>query len=184
VREGLKQRLVGAFVLVALAVIFLPGVFREQQSHQVSTHSLIPPQPQVDVIEFNTPEPSFDVESAPDPETMFIPSEAPDPMPSPVTSAPAGELSPVPEIPLNEKGVPEAWVVQVVSLSNKAAAVALRDELQRDGHKAYLREVTTDSGTFSRVYIGPKLDRAEALAIKKELDQRLKVNSQVRRFEP
>ncbi len=196
-REGLKQRLVGAFVLVALAVIFLPGIFREQQGHQVDTRSQIPAQPQVEIVEFTAPEPQQDVEPAPAPETMFLPSEVSEPEGvSSVTTAPASSAAPAistaaqssssaaPPLTLNEKGIPEAWVVQVVSLSNKAAAIKLRDELQADGYKAFVREVTTASGTFNRLFIGPKLDKAEAMAIKAELDKRLSVSAQVRRFEP
>lgn len=200
-REGLKQRLVGAFVLVALAVIFLPGIFREQQGHQVDTRSQIPVQPQVEIVEFTAPEPQQDVEPAPAPETMFLPSEVSEPegvsnvttvpaSSAPASSAPASSAaaqsssSAAPPLTLNEKGIPEAWVVQVVSLSNKAAAIKLRDELQADGYKAFVREVTTASGTFNRLFIGPKLDKAEAMAIKADLDKRLSVSAQVRRFEP
>jgi DedD protein len=191
VKEGLKQRLVGAFVLAALAVIFLPGIFREQQGHQVDTRSQIPPRPQVEIVEFTAPEPQQEVEPAPAPETMFVPSETSEPeqvsnaSEIPASSAVAqSSSSAAPQLTLNEKGIPEAWVVQVVSLSNKAAAIKLRDELQADGYKAFVREVTTASGTFNRLFIGPKLDKAEAMAIKAELDQRLSVSAQVRRFEP
>jgi DedD protein len=187
VKEGLKQRLIGAFVLLALAVIFLPGFFKQQQGHQVDTHTLIPPQPQIDVVEFNKPEIGLVVEPAPAPEAMFIPADD-----APVTTAEplvnpeetSAQLSPVPELPLNDKGIPDAWVVQVVSLSSQSAAMKLRDELQSDGHRAYVREITTDSGTYNRVFIGPKLSKTEALAVKAQIDQRLKVSSQVKRFEP
>lgn len=186
-KEGLKQRLVGAFILVALAVIFLPGFFKEQQGHKVNTTTLIPPPPQVEVVEFVPPQNTVEVEPAPNPETMFLPEE--ETIPAEETAAPVPEfaqedLAPVPELPLNDKGIPAAWVVQVVSLSNKDAAIKLRDELQSDGHKAYIREVTTANGVFNRVFIGPKLDRTEAMAIKAQMDERFKVSAQVRPFEP
>lgn len=185
-KEGLKQRLVGAFILVALAVIFLPGFFKEQQGHKVNTTTQIPPPPAVEVVEFVPPQNTVEVEPAPNPETMFLPDEEATPAEAtaPVPASAQEDLAPVPELPLNEKGIPAAWVVQVVSLSNKDAAIKLRDELQSDGHKAYIREVTTANGVFNRVYIGPKLDRAEAMAIKAQMDERFKVSAQVRPFEP
>ena len=75
-------------------------------------------------------------------------------------------------------------MVQVASLSNKEAASKLRDELQAEGHKAYVRTVTTANGSVTRVFIGPKLDKEEALKVKAEVDKRLKVNAMVLRFKP
>ena len=42
----------------------------------------------------------------------------------------------------------------------------------------------TVNATIYRVFIGPKQDKAEALAIKAQLDKRLKVNSLVLPFKP
>lgn len=186
-KEGLKQRLIGAFVLMALAVIFLPGFFKQQQGHQVDVRTLIPAQPQVEQVVFNKPELGLAVEPAPAPETMFIPAEDAPVVVAEVDTKPdnsANELPAVPILPLNDQGIPDAWVIQVASLSSKASAVTLRDELQAAGHRAYLREVTTAQGTFNRVFIGPKLDKAEALAVKAQIDRQLNVNAQVKRFEP
>jgi DedD protein len=90
----------------------------------------------------------------------------------------------VPAMPLNAQGIPDAWVVQVGSFTNKEAANKLRDELQADGQKAYVRTVASGSGSISRVYIGPKLDKAQAQALKVQMDKRLKVNAMVMRFQP
>lgn len=192
-KDLLKQRLVGAVVLAALAVIFLPGFFKEQQAYQVDTSTRIPPQPTVPQLDFQPPQPIADTEPAPDPETMFLPPEpeAVEPQdlakPSAVieTAEPATAGSgEVPKLPLNADGIPDAWVVQVASLTNQDAANKLRDELQAQGHKAYVRSVTGASGKITRVFIGPKLDKAEALAVKTQIDKHLKVNSMVKRFEP
>ena len=47
VREVLKQRLIGALILVALGIIFWPIIFVDQSDHRVSPTS-IPPRPDVD----------------------------------------------------------------------------------------------------------------------------------------
>lgn len=197
-KDALKQRLVGAVVLAAIGVIFLPGFFKEQQGHQVDTRSQIPAEPSSPHVTFETPQQPTEISPAPEPETMFLPQE-----PEPEPEAEIKEASPsaasagsnpvnttvdttdeVPELPLRADGIPEAWVVQVASLSNKEAASKLRDELQADGHKAYVRTVTTANGSVTRVFIGPKLDKAEALKVKAEVDKRLKVNAMVLRFKP
>ncbi|MDZ7924751.1 MAG: SPOR domain-containing protein [Marinagarivorans sp.] len=85
-------------------------------------------------------------------------------------------------MPLNQKGLPDAWVVQVGSFTTKEAANKLRDDLQADGQKAYVRTTVSGTSAISRVYIGPKLDKNQALALKEQMDRRLKVKSMVMRF--
>jgi DedD protein len=211
VKEGLKQRLVGGFVLAALAVIFLPGLFKEQQGHRVDGESRIPAAPPAQTVEFSDPDPTWEGEPAPQPETMFLPDEedvsgsyslppqaqvatestvvaasfsSASVVSSSSSSAASSSVAAVPVVPLDEKGIPQAWMLQLVSLSNREAAVKLRDDLQRDGYKAFIRDVKTDSGTFVRVFVGPNLNREESAKIKAELDRRLKTNAQIRRFEP
>lgn len=211
-KDVLKQRLVGAFVLAAIGVIFLPSFFKEQRGYEVDTATQIPPRPTLPQVTFDAPTPSETVTPAPDPETMFLPSddepegateiaqnhdpasevavvkksEEPDESSS-LESRPKKESSSpdtVPEMPLNEKGIPDAWVVQVASLGSKDAANKLRDELQNEGYKAYVRTATSAGVSVTRVFIGPKLNKSEAEAIKSKIDTRLKVNSLVRRFQP
>ncbi len=189
-KDALKQRLVGAVVLAAIGVIFLPGFFKEQQGHQVDTRTQIPAEPTLPQVTFESPYQDPDIPPAPEPETMFLPPEPAQhqaPPEEPVASAMSSSASvakEVPELPLGADGIPEAWVVQVASLSNKEAAAKLRDELQAEGHKAYVRSVATANGSVTRVFIGPKLDKAEALKVKAEVDKRLKVNAMVLRFQP
>lgn len=197
-KDALKQRLVGAIVLAAIGVIFLPGFFKEQQGHQVDTRTQIPAEPSLPQVSFESPRQNPDIQPAPEPETMFIPPElepvadvsSPEAVASassasaPAPNQTADTADEVPELPLGPDGIPEAWVVQVASLSNQEAAARLRDELQAEGHKAYIRRVSTPNGSVTRVFIGPKLSRAEADKVKADVDKRLKVNAMVLRFQP
>ena len=201
-RESVKHRLIGAAVLAAIAVLFLPSFFKDRPQYQVDTSSHIPGRPSITAVDFNEPTRPEDIEPAPAPETMFVPEE-----PESVSAIPADPVasvaaevitsvasiqaasstavaqSSVPNLPLNAQGLPDAWVVQVASLSSQAAANKLRDQLQAEGHKAYVRPVP-GSKTIYRVFIGPKQDKAQALAIKSQLDKQLKVNSLVLPFKP
>ena len=202
-RYTLKHRLIGAAVLAAVAVLLLPSFFKEKKEYEVNTKSQIPARPNVVAEEFRAPQPVPNIEPAPAPETMFVPSEPVSDMPvadtpevSVATSsavqvssakaiaATAQATSSIPAMPLNQKGLPDAWVVQVGSFNNKEAANKLRDDLQADGQKAYVRTTTSGNSTVSRVYIGPKLDKNQALALKEQMDRRLKVKSMVMRFQP
>ena len=196
----LKHRLIGAAFLIAIAVIFLPSFFKEKQEKQISAKSQIPVRPGIVPIEFNAPKPVADIEAAPAPETMFAPTEvttaelslSSSSSASPLTHtnlsasviAPVQKTTAVVDMPLNSQGIPDAWVVQVGSFSTKESANKVRDALQADGFKAYVRTLPNGSATISRVYIGPKLDKTQALAIKTQIDKRLKVNSLVMHFQP
>lgn len=214
--DGLKQRLIGALVLAGLAVIFLPGFFKEQQMHQVDTRSQIPPRPEINPVVISAPQPITDPESIPDPDTLFIPeNEQPitddaelegqtlvdEQSQPPVVASSAAEAeqglavtdepnSGEPSTPSSTENSPEAlpdlnaWVVQVASLRSADSAQALRKKLQDKGYKAYVRVAKTSQGEVSRVFIGPKVDKALAEAVKAEIDPAFKVNSLVLKFKP
>lgn len=58
--DTLKQRVVGAFVIISLAVIFLPMIFDEPRVPQSNIIVPIPPRPDFKVIEIEKPkEPKF-----------------------------------------------------------------------------------------------------------------------------
>lgn len=197
----LKHRLVGAAVLTAIAVILLPGFFKERKEFKVNTKSQIPAAPQLQAETYANPQPVPNIEPAPAPETMFAPQEPAEVGPasqpissvSSVVNASVGSSSQakssvasslVGNMPLNAQGLPEAWVVQVGSFTTKEAANKLRDELQAENIKAYVRTTPSGGGSISRVYVGPKLDKAQALQIKEQMDKRLKVKSMVMKFQP
>lgn len=204
----LKHRLIGAAVLAAVAVLLLPGFLKEKKDYQVSTRSQIPPQPAMTPEEFKPPQPVPDIEPAPAPETMFVPTDStPEAIATAASSAASShassltvaahtssagkpsvkaqaQTSSVPAMPLNAQGLPDAWVVQVGSFTTKEAANKLRDDLQADGQKAYVRTVITNGNSISRVYIGPKLDRAQAQAVKEQMDKRLQQKTMVMKFQP
>lgn len=201
-KESVKHRLIGGAVLAAVAVLFLPSFFKDRQQYQVDTSSHIPGRPSITAVDFNEPSRPEGVEPAPSPETMFVPDEtelvAVSQVPPAETlgevavgssvqvssSAAMVEEDSVPVAPLNAQGLPDTWVVQVASLSGQIAANKLRDQLQAEGHKAYVRSVPAANTTIYRVFIGPKQNKAEALAIKSQLDKRLNVNSLVLPFKP
>lgn len=183
-KEAYKHRLIGAAILGAIAVLFLPSFFKDQQQYQVDTESQIPLRPQITAVDFDEPSQPADVQPAPAPETMFVPEVATQTSPAVTPPAVGTASESVPDMPLNADGLPDAWVLQVASLSSNASAVKLRDQLQSQGYKAYIRSIKIANGEAHRVYIGPKLDKAETLQLKQEVDKKLKVNSLVLPFKP
>ncbi|MDY7218846.1 SPOR domain-containing protein [Denitrificimonas sp. JX-1] len=206
----LKQRIVGALVLIALAVIFVPMLFKKEEAiQQVIVQA--PPMPEapaapefpVDEVEVPTPivDETYELveeagvvhESAP---VVSIPSNSgsvmvqtqPEPVVSPQPVTPKAERKPVITKPaqqavtpgIDKNNLPVSWSVQIANVGNKANAEALRDKFRKKQYNAYVRS----SGGTHRVLIGPLVKDAEARALCKSLKTREKQDCFVVRYEP
>ena len=196
----LKQRIVGAIVLVALAVIFLPMLFKQEDSVrevvvQAPPMPDIPAAPQFPVAEVAVPEPVLD-DSWDEPLITATPVQAES---LPDTSVPvkpivdaqsistqaATNLKPQPEPQpaapgIDQNTLPVSWSVQLASLTNKDNAQALRDSYRNKQYNAYVRSA---NGTH-RVFIGPLVKQTEAQAMCKRLKSREGQDCFVVRYEP
>lgn len=187
----LKQRIVGAAVLLALLVVFLPMLFqREDEQRPVQVDA--PPMPVMPAV---APAPAEPV-TVPEPQAAELPVEAtlvaPDaasvPNPaitaaSPSPAAPAAIASePVPAAPsrLDTDGLPVSWTVQLASLSSRARAEELQNRLRKQGFTAYIRMVEG----MSRVFVGPLIERGEAERISAQIARQYKLSPIVVRFQP
>lgn len=203
--DGLKQRLIGAVVLLAIAVIFIPVLFDRNTITPVDTASQVPPMPQIAIEPIPVAEPPVVASPAPEPEAMLIPDEVVDIEPSvsqddesdtqgndPIVAESSAQESttlaakkPEPAAPsLNELGVPNGWLLQVISYSEEPKAKHFRDQLIEKGYPAFMRKASTSKGLHYRVFIGPKLDRAEIVKIKSEVDKTFKLNTWVVNMTP
>lgn len=177
--QALKQRLVGALVLVALGVIFLPSIFNGGRPEQAALLKEVPPVPEVTVLEFQEPvrEASF-VQEAPRDVTQLYTLE-------PKTSQGEKKIveNPPQQPKLDSKGLPGAWVLQVASLGDAKKADELKKSLQAKSYKAFTRTVSKDNKKIVRVMIGPEVDANKLATIKKTVDRDFKVKSIVVKFE-
>ncbi len=192
----LKQRMVGAAVLVALGVVFLPMLFNredEQRAVRVEAPPMPPAPRQLQVEPGVVAVPEVAEAPAPDePAPAPVPAPAPAappaasarPAPSPPASAAAAALAPAPAQPpasrLDGAGVPVSWTVQLVSLSNRARAEELQRQLRSQGFNAYIRA----AGGMNRVFVGPLIERAAAERLREQLARQHKLSPIVVRFEP
>lgn len=204
VDKGLMQRIVGALVLVALAVIFVPMLFnREDAAPQVQVDApRMPESPASPVIETQpvaVPEPETAAEPDPVPQQFDIVEETPaahsDLPDAPITPAPeAVQPKDTPEAPtvkqpaavvpdekrLDAANLPVSWSVQLASLSSRDNAEKLQKTLRSQGYNAYVR---TAEG-MNRVFVGPLVERDEADRLRDQLQRQHKLNGFVVRFKP
>ncbi|MCV6502684.1 SPOR domain-containing protein [Pseudomonas aeruginosa] len=206
--RGLKQRIVGALVLIALAVIFLPMLFtREDESRQVVVEA--PPRPQAPAMPSVEVQPTEVPELQPGEEDIApeiveegspaaagqpsqpiggLPATPPATQPPPQAQAasqppsqPQPPAAPPPaEKRLDANNLPQSWSVQLASLSNRARAEELQKTLRSQGYNAYIRSFDG----MNRVFVGPVIQRAEADRLRDQLSKQQKLNGFVVRFQP
>jgi len=194
--------------LLSLAIIFLPSLFHRDHRVEVDRVSLIPPKPTVAPIVISRPVKTI-VKSAPIPERAFQPSvdesdiasqkavakantsksnlaqpssaspESAVVKQAPPTKAVAGTKASRSVSGLNDKGLPNAWVVQLGSFQSTERANELKKKLLKAGYKAYARSVNTTKGQFFRVFVGPYINKTDVDKAKKRLDTNYKVNSRI-----
>jgi DedD protein len=198
--KGLKQRMVGALVLLALAVIFLPMLLsREDEQRRVVVDApsmpAAPAMPQIEMQPVVVPEPQpLEDESlvAGDDEQTSAPAAAPEvvtaPAPAPavapvaptVAQAKPSAPAPAPVSRLDANSLPISWSVQLASLSSRDGAQNLQKTLRSQGYNAYIR--TVDG--MNRVFVGPLIERGEADRLRDQLNRQHKLNGFVVRFQP
>jgi len=202
----LKQRLVGALILIALGVVFWPIIFVEQELKPLGEAATIPVRPNVDTTPIVPPSEeglrsSPSIEANPQLELAELPAqvlpekaEMAAPEKPPVTaqaaspdkpsSKPKTRTEPPVKPALDADGVPIGWILQVASVSNPDKAEELRKRLIDMGHKAYVKKIKTNNSVLLRVYVGPKFERARLESIQPKIDAEFKVKSMVRRYIP
>lgn len=184
--DGLKQRLIGAVVLAAVAVLFVPVLFDRDERRRVDTTTQIPPRPDIQPKSYNAPKRVADINPAPNPETMFTPvvdvvSEAG----SAKLKQPKLNKTSIAKLkPLKANGLPNAWVVQVISSKSRDKAKSIVKTLNQKGYKSYFRKARVANADVYRVYVGPNVDKTKSITIKKALDGLLKIDARVLRFQP
>ena len=187
-KHAFKQRIIGAIVLVALAVIFIPILLPGHRDLGFSdTESHIPPKPDelenLKVLELEKPL------AAPAPrEIVRTPiDERSPPAPQTESEPPVVEQKPAavdkkpskPPVEQDKKSdtapTPKAWVVQVGSFSKRENAMRLRDQLRSKGYKTFVEQISAADKIFYRVRVGPVVSRSNALDLQKELQTKMKL---------
>lgn len=181
--SGLKQRLVGAVVLICGGLILWPVVFSDGVGPGMDTRTEIPPMPAFEKYQVAEPERPDNV----------IPVQQPEPEPSPPVdaapqaapkSAPADDRKARTAMPtLDETGLPRGWVLQVASFGETKNAEQLQADLQKQGYKAFTRRVETAGGTVVRVYVGPRMAQEAFAGDRARIDKKYGVKSIVVKFE-
>jgi len=173
--RALKERIIGAAVLVVFAILVVP-VFLDgpDDGAEMITESVTLPGQ-------NNQERKR--------QTIVLERDRTEPVPAAAAPTPAVQNAPAPEKEKpavkvrTEQAKPAAttdkaaetesttgmWAVQLGSFSNQENAERLAADLRKQGYAAFLSQLQTDSGALHRVRIGPQKDRDSADSVAAKL---------------
>jgi len=198
--QGLKERLVGAAVIVILAVIFIPMLLDDTEDQEVViTETNIPPKPEnmplppsvderIIPADSNFSSRIIPVQEEPAVEEVKEPvvqktEEAVPPAEKKETTSPkpaqtAGQKSAAAagknDEPATNVGV-SAWVVQLGSFSSEKNAQELNQKLKKAGFRSFVEPLKQNNTTSYRVRVGPELRRSDAQIIKEKLKSTMQI---------
>ena len=206
---NIKQRIIGAIVLVSLGIIIIPlllnGGDSSKQSLSGDNIPLMPKQlnrvlpsavspmvmPAPKTISAH-PE-SAAVKSAKT-DRKTAPPAAEKISPAPVKKAvvktkPAAKNIPVTKTISGIKyqkvtkpvtsNIKMAYTLQIASFSKKNNAVALQSKLRKKKYKAYIESITTSKGRMYRLRVGPYLKFEQISTIKNRLEKQFKLKNTI-----
>jgi DedD protein len=177
----LKQRLVGATVLVALAVIFLPELLRPTGDRRPSEVELeLPPPPRPEPALSLPPAPPAAVEP-PAPSVARPPADTGQGLAAADADPAAGQDEPASASALRVSPDLAAWAVQLGSFGDPENATRLQARLREAGFRAYTEQVEAQGRTLQRVRVGPEPSRADAERLQAEIAARLGIEGIIRR---
>lgn len=198
-----KQRLVGALILVALGVVFWPIIFVARDGDTRELRVAVPEAPPVDLSPLPAPDSAAlrraplaqaqaqGAEQGPAPEPMDSAPPLPAPLPAlparadtqaPASLEQARETLQAPAI--DADGLPIAYALQVATIGERERAETLRDELLKAGYKGYLQRLRRDERTLYRVLVGPRYQRDDLAPVKEAVDRTWRVESLIIRYLP
>jgi DedD protein len=180
--RALKERIIGAAVLVVVVVLVVPVFLDgppaggEIVSEQVPLPGQSDQETKTVVLDRDRSNPvpsngsSKPAEATPQ-QAVTREEPKPEPVETQPTPQPVVEETPEAEAetPAPESSTTGMWAVQLGSFGNQENAERLAAELRKQGHAAFLSQVSTSNGQLHRVRVGPQADRASADAVAETL---------------
>lgn len=174
----LKQRLIGAAVIISLAVIFVPMILDGSgQQKSVAINMDVPPEPKF-TFESELPDPKqLDelpvLKKSNGTESMQPPVD--EKIESKTQSVPDKESSPkIVEATENHIKVNPsltAWAVQVAAFGEKDKALTLQEKLLASNYPAFTEKSANGSKVLYRVKVGPEIKRENAEKLRDKIEK-------------
>jgi DedD protein len=205
--QQLKERLIGAIVLVSFAVIFIPMFFTGTTDSVLKNKENVSIPKELEFVSKLKPMTGTatdsnikNIEFAPVVEESLAPvveeSLAPvvEESLAPVVEeslAPVVEESLAPvveEIPFNQEMLKNNavgqmnWVVQVGSFSSKDNAEKLNQKVKKAGFRSFVNPITQNNKIMYQVCSGPEYNETDAMNLLKGIKNKMKLNGIIKKY--
>lgn len=177
--SALKNRLIGTVIIVAVAVIFLPDLLNGKTQSEKELFVELPKRPAVKTVQrpggFSSEEvvglATRDIEIVDDKaiddqdqntstnEVSEVSAAVPDTTEQSVAQAPSTIESDTQVEDSQALLEGAGWVVQLGTFRHKKNVQELLTKLEKGGYRAFSRPVQTSSGTLTKVFVGPDLQK-------------------------
>lgn len=210
--EGLKQRLVGALVLLMLAIIFLPLILDGRDEDHGEVVYRAPQEPVIQITHKGSDQVKKRLEKA---RAQFVVDRTPKP-----DDAEPVEVAQNPEQPIKQKAISaeqqsnidqtrvqfvkelaetkavkntpvqskmalaDAWTVQVAAFSKLENAKVLQSKLISKSYMAYIVSSGGKAKALHRVFVGPELRKNRARIIQQALKKEFKLAGMIKSYNP
>ena len=155
----LKQRIVGAIVLVTLGVIFIPALLDGSgyKSRQVQ-----------------------DIEIKEKPDFPPLSSKRVEPIPTPIDDIKKQQSKALADDPKKPDKQPiKSFALQVGTFDSNENAMKMQKQLHKDGYTAYIHKSVSKSKTSYKVRIGPELEHSKLDKIKARIKKTHKIDGYI-----
>ena len=174
---ALKQRIIGALIIISVAVIVIPSILEGPVIKSRELVLDVPPQPELQAYKANTEKYQSlvdAVEEGVDIDQKQADVEEPEKLETFISKfssvePPRPTLNPV-------------WTVQLGSFTQIENAKDLKNKLQTNKFRSYMRKSKTEKGIRYRVYVGPDIREADATKTAQQLQKEFGLSGLVVRF--
>ena len=164
--EGLAKRVAGTLVLGVIGLIVLPLLIDFTDPNKVDRTTKIPAAPSIEAVS---------LERAKRPESVNADFNVKKSLP--VVTNDGDDFG------LTDKGLPQAWSVQVGSFTDEPKAKKLLKKLADQGYKAFIERAVITGENHYRVVVGPKIDWRRAKAASRAIDRIFETKSIILKYE-
>ncbi|WP_435277010.1 SPOR domain-containing protein [Psychrobium sp. nBUS_13] len=193
--DQIKNRVVGAVVLFALAIIFLPKIFDGEKESQRQAFVKIPTKPthqQPDVSKIELSKPPVDIKQN-DKVVQENSAEAHSTVQAVKDAAKTNERDDIvtksahKEVTKSTIAAPikaKGWVIRMGSFGNPSNVNTLLKNLRKKGFTAYSVPAVPRAGVTNKVYVGPELDKKKLQSLQPKLKKAFKESGVIEKYNP
>ncbi len=168
----LKQRVVGAFLLTAVAIVILPVLLDGSAEDRARVTAVIPDAPGIDLKKISIRDIREKMDQMERASASQLPMETVD---EDSYEQSGGFL-------LDENQLPVSWSLQLGSFRDKDNAVNLRAKLREANYHSYILYSRVSEGETWRVLVGPMVKKSALLELAGEIERSFDLKGQVVRY--